>query len=495
MSNYGPGTRILTPEQVLAAASPHRLLYVEAFPGSGKTTVSNQRFGLHRYARTTDHRAVVAVSFTRSATEEIRSRVSRQWGPSALAWPHRIVTLDTILNDLLAHLLRSGILQWPGGHQELEVLDTWRSHLPTTYTLDKPVLTLNGTRIVTDSVRQARRESFVKPACFASAVGAGRCTHDNVREVLQVALRIEGIRACVMAYFATTIRSLLVDEVYDANDLDLGVIHLAADAGLVITLVGDPWQALYGFRGARPENVPRLLSRLGFQRSELQTSFRWRGSAAQTLLARQLRGKERVVLPEGEARDVDVVLARQWRLLWDADPHILPLAVRTKTGQFQEAVCTLLLNELAQSTFGRPGIDLVDARTSLGIMESDTLAQLRPHLRNALERLAGQGNLSGIWTDLASTMVAMTPLVPSEGQKRTPRAALAKLRTRLEVAREGLVPGMTCHQAKGREWNRVGVRLEETDEASLLRGLNPTNEAHRALYVALTRARHLSLAV
>lgn len=124
---------------------------------------SKRRFGLHRYARTTDHRAVVAVSFTRSATEEIRSRVSRQWGLSALTWPHRIVTLDTILNDLLAHLLRSGILQWPGGHQELEVLDTWRSHLPAIYTLDKPVLALNGTSIVTDSERQARRGSYVKP--------------------------------------------------------------------------------------------------------------------------------------------------------------------------------------------------------------------------------------------------------------------------------------------------------------------------------------------
>ncbi|MEE4598936.1 UvrD-helicase domain-containing protein [Streptomyces sp. DSM 41524] len=495
MSNYEPGTRILTPEQVLATASPHRLLYIEAFPGSGKTTVSNQRFGLHRYARTTDHRAVVAVSFTRSATEEIRSRVSRQWGPSSLTWPHRIVTLDTILNDLLAHLLRYGILHWPGGRQELEVLDTWRSHLPTTYILDKPVLALNGTRIVTDSVRQARRGSYVKPDCFASAVGEGRCTHDNVREVLQLALRIEGIRASVVTYFATTIRSLLVDEVYDANDLDLGVIRLAANAGLVITLVGDPWQALYGFRGARPENVPRLLSQLGFERSELQTSFRWRGSAAQTSLARQLRRKERAVLPAGQAGDVDVVLARQWKLLWDADPHILPLAVRPKTGQFQEAVCTLLLNELAQSTFGRPAVDLIDARTSLGIMESDTLAELRPHLRNALERLAGQGNLVGIWTDLAAAMVTMTPVEPSESQKRTPRAALANLRTRLEAAREGLVPGMTCHQAKGREWDRVGVRLEEADTAALRRGLDPTDEAHRALYVALTRARHLSLAV
>ncbi|MFE7839405.1 ATP-binding domain-containing protein [Streptomyces sp. NPDC057474] len=89
----------------------------------------------------------------------------------------------------------------------------------------------------------------------------------------------------------------------------------------------------------------------------------------------------------------------------------------------------------------------------------------------------------------------MTPVEPSEGQKRTPRAAFANLRTRLEVAHEGLIPGMTCHQTKGREWDRVGVRLEEADTAVLRNGLDPADEAHRALYVALTRARHLSLAV
>ncbi|WP_079189138.1 ATP-binding domain-containing protein [Streptomyces kebangsaanensis] len=54
---------------------------------------------------------------------------------------------------------------------------------------------------------------------------------------------------------------------------------------------------------------------------------------------------------------------------------------------------------------------------------------------------------------------------------------------------------MTCHQAKGRQWDKVGVRLDETDVAALRNGLDPSNEDHRSLYVALTRARHLSLAV
>ncbi|MFB6838920.1 ATP-binding domain-containing protein [Streptomyces sp. NPDC056361] len=66
---------------------------------------------------------------------------------------------------------------------------------------------------------------------------------------------------------------------------------------------------------------------------------------------------------------------------------------------------------------------------------------------------------------------------------------------RLEVSHEGLVPGLTCHQSKGREWNKVGVRLELSDAAALRKGLDSDDEAHRALYVALTRARHLSVAV
>jgi DNA helicase-2/ATP-dependent DNA helicase PcrA len=71
--------------------------YIEAAPGSGKTTVAAERFGILRFSPNRDDRAVVAVSFTRSATAELGQRIRRRWGPSALAWPHRVVTLDTVL--------------------------------------------------------------------------------------------------------------------------------------------------------------------------------------------------------------------------------------------------------------------------------------------------------------------------------------------------------------------------------------------------------------
>lgn len=126
----------LTDEQRLAAASPRTNLFIEAGPGTGKTTVSAQRFGVQRFAAAHRHdtRAVVAVSFTRAATYTLRRRVQRLWGPGALTWPHRIVTLDTIMCDLLHDLMRQQLviwpntpMLWPDGNIKLDVRDSWAS--------------------------------------------------------------------------------------------------------------------------------------------------------------------------------------------------------------------------------------------------------------------------------------------------------------------------------------------------------------------------------
>jgi DNA helicase-2/ATP-dependent DNA helicase PcrA len=66
---------------------------------------------------------------------------------------------------------------------------------------------------------------------------------------------------------------------------------------------------------------------------------------------------------------------------------------------------------------------------------------------------------------------------------------------RLRLQHEDLIPGLTVHQAKGREWPRVGVALSTKDEVLLARGLQPLVEDHCVLYVALTRAQELCVAL
>jgi DNA helicase II / ATP-dependent DNA helicase PcrA len=111
-------------------------------------------------------------------------------------------------------------------------------------------------------------------------------------QALKDATRADYVRRRLVA----TMRALIVDEVFDANDLDIAIIEAALQAGVAVTLVGDPWQALYVFRGAKPQAVPDLLKRTGARTLPLTMSFRW-DSDEQRELAERLRDGNGIVLP------------------------------------------------------------------------------------------------------------------------------------------------------------------------------------------------------
>ncbi|GAB3837326.1 UvrD-helicase domain-containing protein [Kribbella italica] len=232
----------LTEEQhrALGARSPR--LYIEAGPGTGKTTVSAQRFGVHRFdpeARS-DVRAVVAVSFTRAATLTLARRVQRFWGREALSWPHQIVTLDAIMSDLLRDLLRAGVLRWPNGHVDLRVEDSWSAFGATLWNRTAYELTVqNGEVVVVSGFTDSGRVT-VPTTISIPLLNDGICTHDDIRSVLEQAIDDPGIADFVRARLAARMRALIVDEVFDANDLDIAIIEFAVEAGVAVTLVGDP---------------------------------------------------------------------------------------------------------------------------------------------------------------------------------------------------------------------------------------------------------------
>ncbi|MFE3230259.1 3'-5' exonuclease [Nocardia sp. NPDC059228] len=74
------------------------------------------------------------------------------------------------------------------------------------------------------------------------------------------------------------------------------------------------------------------------------------------------------------------------------------------------------------------------------------------------------------------------------GDESIREGELDRLRARLQ--RRDLIPGLTVHQAKGREWNHVGVALNLAQERILDQGLRELEPEHCVLYVALTRAKH-----
>lgn len=488
----------LTEEQRQASTSRHRRLFIEANPGSGKTTVAAERYGILRFDGTPEEsRAIMAVSFTRSATSELNRRIRERWGRKATGWPHGVMTIDSLVCDIVHHLLRCGLIRWLGDHRTLQVLDDWRGHQGyrwlTPSNSFRRVVTLDGNAQLTSVARRVTLPGlgFGNKGIFHGHLALGRCTHEDIRAVLASALRMPALTEAVTMFLASSVAHMVVDEVFDANSLDLTLVTLACDADVCVTLVGDPWQALYGFRGARPDLVPNVMTQRNFASLPLSQSFRFQ-SAAMKSLSEALRKSDPLSVAMGG--DHDVALASTWETLWTGPNHVLPLSFGRTTNQ-NDAAAIVLLDHLVRSHFSERAIFLPEALVLLGLDLDTYREQGSTVLGGVVETLA-----SGTPDHAANALHHLRNAVKELGAVRRPRVGsgnneqrqvgrLASLAARLQSTRP-LVPGMTIHQAKGREWDYVGVQLSPTEVAHLGVGLDPQVEKDRALYVALTRARY-----
>ena len=274
------------------------------------------------------------------------------------------------------------------------------------------------------------------------------------------------------------------------------MIELALSGGISVTLVGDPWQALYLFRGARPEKVHELLRRAQFQTMPLTRSFRWR-TKKQEDLADRLRAGQSVTLSTDDAwhERTDVVLSLFWKPLWEVGPEVLPLAFHTFKGGVEEAAATLLLNHITRHIFNEDATYLREALTALAIADPELPRQLETDLQEVVDllRVKDPQSLKRSYEALTKVMREVSPRVMRRAHPAH-TGRLAEVSKRLLRAGRP-VPGLTAHQAKGREWETVAVRLAASEEAALQAGLSVEDDTHRKLYVACTRARQDTIAV
>lgn len=489
----GPGVARLTREQLAAIASPLERIFIEAEPGSGKTTVAALRFGALRFGTAAairqprDTRAVIGLSFTRSATAELRGRVLEEWGRPALRRPHRVVTIDTLIYELVEYLLVTGTINWPGGFTALDVRDSWASAVKVKWGGAARWLDLADADVVIKGAR-TNKERRPVPREFEEAINGGICTHDDVRLVLEAAMTRSAVRSMLTERLKATVRAAIIDEIFDGNRLDLNVVVLLMHAGVQVTLVGDPWQALYGFRGAKPDLVPDLLQQTATATLRLSATFRWKQDE-QRNLADALRAGEAVTLPQGSASHVDVVLAPTWNALWEADVSILPLAFGSFKGSIPEAAATLLLSCMSRRNVLEESPFVSDALSALKIDAADFETDAEAGLHQILELLreTGKEPLNDAYMALVDLLSPLSD-VPHPKPHFRYRDRLGLIRDRLRFDGQ-LVLGMTAHQAKGREWDVVGVALTPEERATLAVGISSAHEPQRQLYVACTRAR------
>lgn len=485
----------LTDAQVEASASPKSLLHVVSSPGSGKTTVACERFGYLRYSPQRDLRGVLGLSFTRSAAGELRSRVEGRWGSGACKYPNFIGTYDSLHVAIFRYLLRSGYVVWPAPLTQLEVVDDYSGYpgyrwLSSGGWRRLGSLSSQGT-VVSSSVRISQpRAGIGRKDQHEAVLRSGVISHEDVRSILERAFSAPRLVEVMKEFLARTVRAVVVDEVYDADGLDLTMAALAIEAGCCVTTVGDPWQALCEWRGATPRKVQTLLDAYPFEEIRQEESFRFKTPEMQQL-ASDLRSGQAVQLDPIASEQVDVALARNWASLWGAGTNILPLAFRSSPGNMTDAALCLLLDAATRASLGRAAYGLSAALVRLGLTLDDYRAKCQSLLDECLKALFEGQPAETVLTMLRLCVLVATGKTTNRLQQANETVRLQELQAlRLRLTSGSVVvPGLTVHQAKGREWPVVGVYLTAPQRALLHAGLTGTAEEECIVYVALTRAQ------
>lgn len=264
-----------TPQRSLIEAAES--VYVEACPGAGKTQAIVQRF-VDRPSLNAPRRGVALLSFTNAAVDEARSRCAS--APQLLQVPNFVGTIDAFINRFIVgpvFTARTG--------RASSFRDTWSS-VPTTrvsvkgvpgvFLLDWFDITLEGiATLVVQRVPPDRRAAAqsLRPDQLAKVVAAvgvkWRSMYDRgvldaatsrmlMSEYLQDSATRDQLRELLAARFA----EVIVDEVQDCTEGDVLLLELIEEAGSTLVCVGDPDQAIYGFRGSGAATLNGLLARL-----------------------------------------------------------------------------------------------------------------------------------------------------------------------------------------------------------------------------------------
>ena len=269
-----------------AVSAPPGHMLVLAGAGSGKTRVLTHRIAWLNEVHGVPVHGIFAVTFTNKAAGEMRQRVDAQ-----LRNGGRGMWIGTF-HGLAHRLLR---LHWhdAGLPETFQVLDS-----DDQLRLVKRVvqaLELDDARFPPKQVAwwinaqkdEGRRPQHIQPEARddwtetmrrAYAAYQERCDRAGLVDFAEILLRAHELlrdHPALLAHYRQRFGEILVDEFQDTNAIQYAFVRvLAGDTGHVF-VVGDDDQAIYGWRGAKVENVQRFLKDYpGAQVVRLEQNYR-----------------------------------------------------------------------------------------------------------------------------------------------------------------------------------------------------------------------------
>lgn len=275
----------LNPAQREAVTAPPGHYLVLAGAGSGKTRVLTHRIAwLNEVYRVPAH-GIFAVTFTNKAAGEMRARAD-----ALLRNGSRGLWIGTF-HGLAHRLLR---LHWadaklPEGFQVLDSDDQLRLVKRVVQQLELDEARFPPRQIawwINAQKDEGRRPQHIQKGadewgdvmlrCYA--LYQERCDRAGLVDFAELLLRAHELlrdQPALLAHYRHRFGELLIDEFQDTNSIQYAFVRvLAGDTGRVF-VVGDDDQAIYGWRGAKVENVQRFLHDYpGAQTFRLEQNYR-----------------------------------------------------------------------------------------------------------------------------------------------------------------------------------------------------------------------------
>ncbi len=254
--------------EAVSAAPGHYLVLAGA--GSGKTRVLTHRIAWLNEVHGVPSHGILAVTFTNKAAGEMRARADVQ-----LRSGSRGMWIGTF-HGLAHRLLR---LHWqeaklPETFQVLDSDDQQRlvKRVVQAMELDEakyPPKQL--TWWINEQKDEGRRPEHLQPAPnddwldVRRQVYAGyqeRCDRAGLVDFAELLLRAHELlrdTPALLAHYRTRFREILVDEFQDTNAIQYAFVRVLAGTSGHVFVVGDDDQSIYGWRGAKVENMQQFL--------------------------------------------------------------------------------------------------------------------------------------------------------------------------------------------------------------------------------------------
>ena len=304
-----------------AVTAPAGHMLVLAGAGSGKTRVLVHRIAWLLATREATPFGILAVTFTNKAASEMRSRIESMLGrPAGGMW------VGTFHG--LAHRLLRAHSQDAGLREDFQILDSedqlrcirrvlrdldldeqrWPPRQAQGFINARKDEGLRAEHI------EGRDDTWMTRMLRIYAAYQEACERTGVVDFAELLLRCHELfrdRADVLAHYRERFRHILVDEFQDTNTIQYAWLRLLAGSEGHLCCVGDDDQSVYGWRGARIENIlqfPRDFADV--QTVRLERNYRSTGNilaAANALIAHnQGRMGKNLWTEDGDGEPIEV---------------------------------------------------------------------------------------------------------------------------------------------------------------------------------------------